>query len=52
MEVGQVARAVGPPTPSPGPGGTDRVPVRIQGDVHLVMVDPGCEQSVIHQDQV
>ena len=34
MEVGQVIRVVGPPAPSPGPGGTYSVPVRIKG-VHI-----------------
>ena len=42
MEVGQVIRVVGPPAPSPGPGETYRVPVRIQGGAHLAMVDSGC----------
>ncbi|KAK0131325.1 hypothetical protein N1851_033974 [Merluccius polli] len=39
MEVGQVFRVAGPPAPSPGPGGTYSVPVRIQGGTHRAMVD-------------
>ena len=52
MEVGQVVRVAGSPTPSPGPGGTYSVPVRIQGGVHQAMVDSGCQQSLIHQNLV
>uniref|UniRef100_A0A8P4KG28 Gypsy retrotransposon integrase-like protein 1 n=1 Tax=Dicentrarchus labrax TaxID=13489 RepID=A0A8P4KG28_DICLA len=52
MEVGQVIRVAGPPTPSPGPGGTYSVPVRIQGGIHRAMVDSGCTQSIIHQNLV
>ncbi|XP_051815566.1 uncharacterized protein LOC110961245 isoform X1 [Acanthochromis polyacanthus] len=51
-EVDQVVRVAGPPAPSPGPGGTYSVPVRIQGGVHQAMVDSGCEQSQIHQNLV
>ncbi|KAK0153320.1 hypothetical protein N1851_005002 [Merluccius polli] len=52
MEVGQVIRVVGPPAPSPGPGGTYSVPVRIQGGTHQVMVDSGCMQSIVHQNLI
>ncbi|KAK0148589.1 Neurotrophin receptor-interacting factor [Merluccius polli] len=52
MEVGQVIRVVGPPAPSPGPGGTYSVPVRIQGGTHQATVDSGCMQSVIHQNLI
>ena len=52
MEVGQVIRVVGPPAPSPGPGGTYSVPVRIQVGTHQAMVDSGCMQSIVHQDLI
>ena len=52
MEVGQVIRVVGPPAPSPGPGGTYSVPVRIQGGTHQAMVDSGCMQSIVHQNLI
>lgn len=52
MEVGQVVQVAGPPTPSPGPGGTDSAPVRIQGGKYQAMVDSGCTQSIIHQNLV
>ena len=52
MEVGQVIRVVGPPAPSPGPGGTYSVPVRIQGVTHQAMVDSGCMQSIVHQNLI
>lgn len=39
-------------TPSPGPGGTYSVPVRLQGGIHQAMVDSGCMQSIIHQNLV
>lgn len=51
MEVGQVIRVAGPPTPSPGPGGTYSVPVRIQRGIHQAM-DLGCMQFIIHQNLV
>ncbi|KAK0136850.1 Zinc finger and SCAN domain-containing protein 23 [Merluccius polli] len=52
MEVGQVIRVVGPPAPSPGPGGTYSVPLRIQGGTHQAMVDSGCMQSIVHQNLI
>ena len=52
MEVGQTIRVAGPPAPSPGPGETYSVPVRIQGGRHQAMVDSGCMQSLIHQNLV
>uniref|UniRef100_A0AAQ4P4Q9 CCHC-type domain-containing protein n=1 Tax=Gasterosteus aculeatus aculeatus TaxID=481459 RepID=A0AAQ4P4Q9_GASAC len=52
MEVGQVIRVAGVPTPSPGPGATYRVPVRIQGGIRQALVDSGCMQSMIHQSLV
>ncbi|XP_061757255.1 uncharacterized protein LOC133553258 [Nerophis ophidion] len=52
MEVGEVIRVVDPAAPSPGPGETYYVPVRIQGSTHRAMVDSGCEQSMIHQNLV
>ena len=52
MEVSQVVRVTGPPTPSPSPWGTYSVPVRIQGGIHRPMVDSGCMQSTIHLNLV
>ena len=45
-------RVVGPPAPSPGPGETYSVPVRIQGGTHQAMVDSGCMQSIVHQNLI
>ena len=47
IEVGQVVRVIDPPTPSPGPGRTYSVLVRIQGGIHQATVDLGYMQSII-----
>ena len=47
MKVCQVVQVAGPPTSSPGPGGTYSFPVRIQRGIHQAMVDFGCMQSII-----
>ncbi|KAM8831328.1 uncharacterized protein AB9W97_002988 [Spinachia spinachia] len=48
MKVGQTVRVTGRPAPSPGPGATYCVPLRIQGGTNQALVDSGCTQSMIH----
>ena len=45
MEAGQLVRVAGAPTPSPSPGWTYSVPIRIQWGIHQAMVDLGHNPS-------
>ena len=49
MEVGQVVRVIGAPSPPHGPGEAYRIPVRIQRGTHQALLDSGCMQTMIHQ---
>ncbi|KAK0148263.1 hypothetical protein N1851_011803 [Merluccius polli] len=49
MEVGQVVRVTGAPSPPHGPGEAYRIPVRIQRGAHQALLDSGCMQTMIHQ---
>ncbi|KAK0142130.1 hypothetical protein N1851_020196 [Merluccius polli] len=49
MEVGQVVRVTGAPSPPHGPGEAYRIPVRIQRGTHQALLDSGCMQTMIHQ---
>jgi len=40
-------KEAGHPTPSPGPGATYRIPVRIQGGTHQTMVDSADQSSLV-----
>ena len=42
MEVEQVVRVAGPPTPSPSLEGTYRIPVSIQRGTNQALLDSGC----------
>ena len=52
MDVEHQVRVVGPPSPSPGPGGKYEIPVRIQGRVYRALLDTGCTQTLVHQRAV
>ncbi|KAK0145666.1 hypothetical protein N1851_015447 [Merluccius polli] len=49
MDVGQVVRVAGPPTPPYGPGEAYRIPVRIQRGTYQALLDSGCMQTMIQQ---
>ena len=49
MEVGQVVRVTGAPSPPHGPGEAYRIPVMIQRGTHQALLDSGCMQTMIHQ---
>ena len=49
MEVGQVVRVTGAPSPPHGPGEAYRIPVRIQRGTYQALLDSGCMQTMIHQ---
>ncbi|KAK0132024.1 hypothetical protein N1851_033174 [Merluccius polli] len=49
MEVGQVVRVTGAPSPPHGPGEAYLIPVRIQRGAHQALLDSGCMQTMIHQ---
>ena len=49
MEVGQVIRVVGAPSPPHGPGEAYRIPVRVQRGTYQVLLDSGCMQTMVHQ---
>ncbi|KAK0142195.1 hypothetical protein N1851_020132 [Merluccius polli] len=46
MDVGQVVRVAGPPTPPYGPGEAYRIPVRIQRGTYQALLDSGCMQTM------
>ena len=49
IEVGQVVRVTGAPSPLHGPGEAYRIPVRIRRGTYQVLLDSGCMQTMIHQ---
>ena len=49
MEVGQVVRVTGAPSPPHGPGEAYCIPVRIQRGTYQALLDSGCMQTMIHQ---
>jgi hypothetical protein len=49
MEVGQVVRVTGAPSPPHGPGGAYSIPVRIQRGTYQTLLFSGFRQTMIHQ---